>query len=71
MYSSIWLLVIWLTTYVDNHITRRGGLSMMGEEVFMANRKNYLSWSPKNRLLFSKLEFSAAPNCADPVIMVK
>ncbi len=44
---------------------------MMGEEVFMANRKNYFSWSPENRPLFSKLEFSAAPNCADPVIMVK
>lgn len=44
---------------------------MMGEEVFMANRKNYLSWSPENRLLFSKLEFSAAPNCIDTVIMVK
>lgn len=35
---------------------------MMGEEVFMANRKNYFSWSPENRPLFSKLEFSAAPN---------
>lgn len=44
---------------------------MMGEEVFMANRKNYFSWSPENRLLFSKLEFSTAPNCADTVIMVK
>ena len=71
MYSLISLLGIWLATAGDIHITRRAGLSTLGEEVVMANPNTYFSWSPENRLLFSNLEFSAAPNCADTVIMVK